>query len=64
MSNWYTIIARDVSKIPEAIKHFETELQSARYEIKIKVVGLKSLRLNSPVCIGPNIGKVLQTFMT
>ena len=36
MSNWYTIIARDVSKIPEAIKHFETELQSARYEIKIK----------------------------
>ena len=28
MSNWYTIIARDVSKIPEAIKHFETELQS------------------------------------
>ena len=37
MSNWYTIIARDVSKIPEAIKHFETELQSARYEIKIKV---------------------------
>ena len=36
MSNWYTIIARDVSKIPEAIKHLETELQSARYEIKIK----------------------------
>ena len=36
MSNWYTIISRDVGKIPEAIQHFETELQSARYEIKIK----------------------------
>lgn len=36
MSNWYTIIARDIGKIPEVIKHFETELQSARYEIKIK----------------------------
>ncbi len=35
MSNWYTIIARDIGKIPEVIKHFETELQSARYEIKI-----------------------------
>ena len=36
MSNWYTIISRDVGKIPEAIQHFETELQSASYEIKIK----------------------------
>ena len=36
MSNWYSIISRDIGKIPEAIKHFETELQNARYEIKIK----------------------------
>jgi len=36
MSNWYTIISRDIGKIPEAIQHFENELQNARYEIKIK----------------------------
>ena len=33
---WYSEVARDVSKIPEAIKFFESELQDARLEVKLK----------------------------
>ena len=33
---WYSEVARDVSKIPEAIKFFESELQDARVEVKLK----------------------------
>ena len=36
MSGWYQKIAKDISAIPDAIKHYEDELQQARYEIKIK----------------------------
>ena len=36
MSNWYTKISRSTGEIPEAIKYFENELQSARSEIKIR----------------------------
>jgi len=32
---WYSEISRDVSKIPDAILHFETELQQARAECKL-----------------------------
>ena len=32
---WYSEVARDVGKIPEAVKHFETELQDARLECKL-----------------------------
>jgi len=33
---FYSEVARDVSKIPEAIKHFEQELLDARTEVKLK----------------------------
>ena len=33
---WYSEVARDVNKIPEAILHFESELSSARAEVKLK----------------------------
>ena len=36
MSGWYQKIAKDISAIPDAIKHYEDELEQARYEIKIK----------------------------
>ena len=33
---WYSEVARDVSKIPDAIAFFEQELQEAKTEIKLK----------------------------
>ena len=33
---WYSDIARDISKIPPAVQHFENELDSARSEVKLK----------------------------
>jgi uncharacterized protein with ATP-grasp and redox domains len=33
---WYSEVSRDISKIPDAIMHFEDELISARHEVKLK----------------------------
>jgi len=33
---WYSEISRDISRIPEAILHFEDELSRARLEVKLK----------------------------
>jgi hypothetical protein len=33
---WYSEISRDVSKIPDAVAHFENELNQARIEVKLK----------------------------
>ena len=33
---YYSDVARDISKIPDAIQHFETELSAARVETKLK----------------------------
>ena len=33
---WYSEVARDVNKIPDAISHFESELATARVEVKLK----------------------------
>ena len=35
MTNWYTKVSKDISLIPECIKHFETEYQQARKECSI-----------------------------
>ena len=35
MSNWYTRISVDLAVIPDFIQHFETELDSAKKEVKI-----------------------------
>ena len=32
---WYSEVSRDVSKIPDAIAHFENELVQARVECKL-----------------------------
>ena len=32
---WYSEVSRDISKIPDAILHFETELVQARAECKL-----------------------------
>jgi len=32
---WYTKIAKDISNIPDAVDHFESELQEAKQEVKI-----------------------------
>ena len=32
---WYSEISRDVSKIPDAVAHFELELSEARKEVKL-----------------------------
>lgn len=32
---WYTKIAKDISNIPDAVDHFEAELQDAKKEVKI-----------------------------
>ena len=33
--SWYTKVSKDISYIPDAVAHFETELQSARKDTKI-----------------------------
>jgi len=33
---WYSEVSRDISRIPEAIQHFEDELLQARIEVKLK----------------------------
>lgn len=33
---WYSEISRDISRIPDAVAHFEDELISARAEVKLK----------------------------
>jgi len=33
---WYSEVSRDVSKIPDAVAHFERELVDARVEVKLK----------------------------
>ena len=33
---YYSQVARDINKIPEAIQHFESELTAARAETKLK----------------------------
>lgn len=32
---WYSEVSRDISKIPDAIQHFEAELVQARIEVKL-----------------------------
>ena len=36
MAGWYQKIAKDISAIPEAIKHYESELESAKAECSIR----------------------------
>ena len=33
---WYSRVSRDISEIPGAIQHFESELITARSEVKLK----------------------------
>ena len=33
---WYSEVSRDVSKIPDAVAYFESELVDARVEVKLK----------------------------
>jgi len=33
---WYHKVSNDISKIPDALNHFESELDDARLEVKIK----------------------------
>ena len=33
---WYSQVSRDISQIPAAIQHFETELLQAKTEVKLK----------------------------
>ena len=33
---WYSQVSRDISKIPDAIAYFESELAMARQEVKLK----------------------------
>lgn len=36
MAGWYQKIAKDIGQIPLAIQHYETELDQARFEVKLK----------------------------
>jgi len=33
---WYSEVSRDISKIPDAIRYFESELIEAKTEVKLK----------------------------
>ena len=34
--NWFSIVSQDVSKIPDAITHYESELEHASKEVKLQ----------------------------
>jgi hypothetical protein len=36
MAGWYQKIAKDIGVIPDAIRHYETELEQAKSEIRIR----------------------------
>jgi len=36
MSGWYQKVARDIGQIPNAVAHYEQELDQARFECRIK----------------------------
>lgn len=36
MSGWYQKVARDIGEIPNAVAHYEQELDQARFECRIK----------------------------
>jgi hypothetical protein len=33
---WYSTVSKDISRIPDAIQYYESELEDARLEVKIK----------------------------
>ena len=33
--NWFSIITQDISRIPDAIAHYEAELDKASHEVKL-----------------------------
>jgi len=35
MANWFSIVTQDISKIPDAISYYETELEQAAKEVKL-----------------------------
>ena len=35
MANWFSIVIQDISKIPDALLHYETELDKASAEVKL-----------------------------
>lgn len=35
-TNWYNVVVRDLSRLPDCIAHFESELEAARYELTLK----------------------------
>ena len=35
MANWFSIVSLDISKIPDAISHYESELDKAAAEVKL-----------------------------
>ena len=35
MANWFSIVSSDISKIPDAILHYESELDKAAAEVKL-----------------------------
>ena len=35
MANWFSIVIQDIAKIPDAILHYETELDKASAEVKL-----------------------------
>lgn len=36
MTNWYVVITRDMSKIPDCIEFYENELEQAKHELTLK----------------------------
>ena len=48
MSNWYRQVSGDISRLPDAISYFESELQSARIETSLK----GNLEMNSRLMPG------------
>ena len=44
MTNWYTIVSNDLSKIPDFIDYYEVELEQARKEVGIYGLIEKSIK--------------------
>lgn len=54
---WYTRVSRDIGEIPDAVLHFESELQSARQECKL-VGNVEKAAANMPGIVEHRFGQL------
>ena len=62
MINWYNEVSRDIKKIPECIKYFETELNNDKREVRI-YGNLEKASPSLPGIVEERFGQLQQIFL-